>query len=321
MLRSLTLAADNPLNHVVDVPLIPNEGAAAPFSTILSMHMVTLAVAGALLIGVMIWATRSIATGTDEKDGANRYVTRGAFAHMIEAMCVYLRDHVVKPQLGKDTDRFIGYLWTLFFFILTCNLLGLVPILDLQHLFGIHTTWIGGTATSNIAITAGLATIAFVVIQINGLRSSGVKGWASHFLGGAPLYLAPIMIPVEALGTIIKPFALAVRLFANMIAGHTLLATLMMFTAMALRGLGVGYGAPVTLISFLAGIPIFFLEIFVAFLQAFIFMFLTTIFIAQLMHHHHDEHDHAHDYEGQPGRPPGPATDAVHDSAAPVSQF
>jgi len=304
-LSPLTLAYEvpNPLLHVVDNDV---------FGGLLTQHTVTLILAGLLCIWALQLAARSIRTG-DESQGNDRYVTKGAFAHMIETLCVYLREEVARPQLGKDTDKFIGFLWTLFFFILFNNMLGLVPLLDFQHIIGglffgdVHWAILGGTATGNIAVTGALALIAFVVIQINGLRSSGLKGWAAHFLGGAPAYLAPIMLPVEILGMFIKPFALAIRLFANMVAGHTLMATILMFTGMGFGMLsdsagGVGAvslagGGFVAIVSLIAAVALMFLEIFVAFLQAFIFMFLVTIFIAQLMHHHHDEHEGAHSYE------------------------
>jgi len=298
----------NPLNHVVDVK----------FDNGLTLHTVTLILASLLCMWGLLSAAKKIRTG-DESQGTSRYVTTGAFAHMIESICVYLREEVVRPQLGKSTDKFIGFLWTLFFFILTINVLGLVPIMDLQHIIGglfmkdaagnpaIHWAFVGGTASGNIAVTGALAVMAFFVIQVNGLRSSGLKGWAVHFLGGAPLYLAPIMLPVEIMGMFIKPFALAIRLFANMVAGHTLMATVLMFSGMGIGMLGEatgGYGftalaggGAIALISLIAAIALMFLEIFVAFLQAFIFMFLVTIFIAQLMHHHHDEHEGAHSYE------------------------
>lgn len=298
----LTLAYEvpNPLTHVVD----------HKFGNGLTLHTVTLITAGVLCMLALLYAVRRIRTG-DESQGNARYVTSGAFPQMIETICVYLRDEVVKPQLGKNTDTFIGFLWTLFFFILANNVLGLVPLMDIQNIFGLlvlkqeHWALVGGTATGNIAVTGALAVMCFVVIQINGLRSSGLKGWAAHFLGGAPAYLAPIMLPVEVLGMFIKPFALAVRLFANMVAGHTLMATVLMFTGMGIgmlsdaNGFGVGLagGIPIAIISLVAACALMFLEIFVAFLQAFIFMFLVTIFIAQLMHHHHDDHEGAHSYD------------------------
>lgn len=285
----LLLAADNPLDHVVDVELF-GSGMWA-----FTLHTATLIFTAAITVWVVMSAARAIATGP-ESQGVDRYLARGKLAQMIEVTCLYLRDEVVRPLLGSNTDKFIPYLWTLFFFILITNLIGLVPLLDIQHLFGAaifkdpHWAIVGGAATGNIAITAGLAIIAFIIIQVNGLRSCGLKGWATHFLGGAPMALAPIMIPVEIMGTFIKPFALAVRLFANMVAGHTLLATLLMFTKMGLEGLG-WLGAPITVAAIVAAFALTFLELLVAFIQAFVFMFLTTVFIAQLTHHHDESHE------------------------------
>lgn len=282
---TVLLAAANPVSHVLDVPLVGDW---------LSMHIVTLVISAALLIWVMTVAAKAIATGP-ESAGADRFVTKSAFGHIIEVIVVYLREKVVRPQLGSDTDRFLPYLLTLFFFILINNLMGLVPLLDIQHLFGVHTTVIGGTATGNFAVTTGLATIAFLVININGLRRLGLKQFLMHFTGGVPFSLGMlpvilILIPVEIMGLIIKPAALAIRLFANMTAGHVLLAVLMGFTASSLSTLGPAGGGAVTIISIAAATAIMFLELFVALLQAFIFMFLTCLFIAQLNHHHADDH-------------------------------
>ncbi|RMD60531.1 MAG: ATP synthase F0 subunit A [Planctomycetota bacterium] len=292
----LLLAADNPLTHVVDHALIRNPDAPAPFQTILSVHMVTLALASALLVWLMLSVARAARQGK-ASEGPDRYITRGRLAQGVEAMCLYLRDEVVKPQLGDKTDRYIGFLWTLFFFILVNNLLGLVPLLDLQGILGVllgkeHLAFVGGTATGDIAVTAALALIAFVVIQVTGLRTLGLKGWASHLTAGAPAYLWPIMVPVEIMSMFIKPFALAVRLFANMVAGHTLLATLMLFTKMGLEGVGLFSGGAISLVSIASALPIMLLEVLVAFIQAFIFFILTTVFIAQLAHeHHHEDHE------------------------------
>lgn len=294
-----TLAADspNPLGHVLDVP-----GVLGPFS----MHVVTLTVSAILTVVVMTWVARNIQRGSAE-DGPGRFIARGRLAQIVEVLCVGIREKFVRPQLGDATDKFIPFIWTLFFFILFNNVIGLIPLLDLQHVIGgigwgdTHWAVIGGTATGNLAVTAALATIAFFVIQINGIRENGVAGWAKHFLGGAPVILAPIMVPVEIISLIIKPSALAIRLCANMVAGHTLLATILLFTGMAVGGIGWLFGSPIGVVAMLVGVAIYFLEIFVAFLQAFIFMFLTTIFIAQLMHHHDEHAEHVDDHH------PGPA--------------
>lgn len=292
--ESLVIAAD-PLGHVLDKTLIEVGG-----HPILTMKMVTMVAGLVLLILALKKAATAIETGP-ESAGNERYITKGAFAQMVEVIVLYLRDNVIRPQLGSQTDKFLPFLLTVFFFILINNLLGLVPLMDLQHLVGgalwgdSHFAVIGGTATGNIAVTGALALIAFIVIQVNGIRSSGIGGWAKHFMGGAPWYIAPIMVPVEIMGTFIKPFALALRLFANMTAGHVLLAVLIGFTGLILKSPLIG--VPVGIVSVAAAVAITFLELFVAFLQAFIFMFLTTLFIAQLSHHH-DEHEHEGSHEG-----------------------
>ncbi|GAB4383268.1 MAG: hypothetical protein Kow0022_02680 [Phycisphaerales bacterium] len=250
------------------------------------------------------WIARQIATGP-ESEGHDRYVTRNVFAHMVEVICVYLRDNVVEPLIHERTRRFMPFLWTLFFFILINNLLGLVPILDIVSIFAAdkvhHEHWapIGGTATQNLWVTGVLALISGLIINIEGMRELGVRNYFAHMTGGVPMkpaYLpvVAIVFVIELAGVFIKPIALAIRLFANMTAGHTLLATLAMFVAMAFGAQSLLVTAPVTLLSALGMIGILCLELFVAFLQAFVFMFLTAVFISLLSHHgeHHDEHAH-----------------------------
>jgi F-type H+-transporting ATPase subunit a len=286
MLDLLILAASNPIEHVVDKPILGGP---------ITMHVVNMVVVAVLLIVTMIAAANAIATGPATQ-GNERYVTKGRFAQLIEVVVLYLLDNVIRPQLGEKANTFAPYLLTAFFFILFNNLMGLIPLQDIQHLMGIHHPFIGGTATGNIAVTAALAIVTFIIVQVNGIRSLGMGEYLKHYLGGAPTFLAPIMIPVEILGTFIKPFALAIRLFANMTAGHVLLATLLMFCGLGFAKMGAVGGVPITLVSIVASVAIMFLELFVAFLQAFIFMFLSTLFIAALSHHHHD--DHAHDGHG-----------------------
>ncbi|MHC4218024.1 MAG: F0F1 ATP synthase subunit A [Planctomycetota bacterium] len=187
---------------------------------------------------------------------------------------------------------------TLFFFILFQNMFGLIPVLDILHVAGVHVPPIGGTATANIMITGALALLSFFVIEYHGFREQGVKGWFLHNFGGlvpGPIYLLPVALlvfVVELAGHLVKPTALAIRLFANMFAGHTLMAVLVSFGAGAAAG-GMGYLGigVVAAASGLAAVLTTFLELFVAFLQAFIFMFLTAVFIS-LMSHHDEEHEH-----------------------------
>ena len=171
---------------------------------------------------------------------------------------------------------------------------------DIQTVLGKVTTvseydWavFGGTATSNLAVTAGLAIISFVVIQFHAFKSLGLGGWAQHLTGGAPLYLLPLMLPLEFVGMFIKPTALAIRLFANMVGGHTMLAVLMMFGMMTFDATSsLLLTGSIEIVSVIAAVVISFLELFVSFLQAFIFMLLTAVFIAQMSHHGDENEEH-----------------------------
>jgi F-type H+-transporting ATPase subunit a len=305
----------NPLGHVLDRPLVGGEEAlfeqtahwTVLGSPLLTMHMVTLLIAGLLTALALRVAARAIATGR-ESEGNERYITRRRTGQLVEVMVETLRDRMLRPLLGSDTAAYLPYLMTLFFFILINNLLGLLPLLDIQGIIGgsfhlkhgTHWAVVGGTATGNLSINAGLALISFLVIQAHGIRQLGLGGWLHHLLGGAPWWLFPIMVPVEIMGMIIKPCALAIRLFANMLAGHTLVATLMLFGLMAYQGLQ-SYWAffGVSIVSGAFAVPIYFLELFVAFLQAFVFMFLTAVFISQLSHHGEHEPEPEMDLEAE----------------------
>lgn len=275
--------AENPLEHVVQHTLAARPadwGFLTPngLITLLSDQIVMMLVAAALLVlFVPAWVRRR--RSADEVD---RHVpARGG--NMLEAVCQYLRKNIAEPMLGEHTDRFIPYIWSVFFFILTVNLLGLLPIAPLAGLFGLH---IGGTATANIWVTATLAILTMLMMVINGIRFGG-KHYLAHFNPG-PWWLAPLLIPVEIIGLVSKIFALAVRLFANMVAGHIMLAVLLGFIVSAFAASAVmGFGIAVPVV--IGSVAITFLEILVAFLHAFIFTVLTTIFIGQSVLFHHDE--------------------------------
>lgn len=285
------LASANPLDHVVQHPLVTHEAhwgfllTPSGVVTLLSDHIVMLVAAGALLILFVPKAVR-------KRRGAGRIdsLVPTGFANFFETVCEYLRKEVAEPALQHHTDRFIKYIWSVFFFILTVNLLGLVPIAPISALFGTH---IGGTATGNIFVTAALAVSTMLMMVVNGLRLGGVA-YLAHFCPG-PIWLAPLLVPVELIGLVAKIFALAVRLFANMIAGHILLAVLVGFVLSAWAAMGAGGGIAIAIPVVIGAVAITFLEIFVAFLQAFIFTFLTTTFIGMSVVVHHDEqHEEAH---------------------------
>ena len=290
------LAAADPTEHVRDV-LFDIGGVPV------TLHTITLVGVTIVFLLAMMHAAKAIATGPASQ-GNERYITKGRFAQMVEAITIYLRDEMLVPVMGAgNARRYLPYLMTVFFFILFNNLFGLIPFVDIQHLFGMHTPIFGGTATASITVTGALALIAFIVIQIHSIRDLGVKGFLLHLTGGlmpGPLYLLPvvaIVFVVELLGLFIKPAALAIRLFANMVAGHTLMAVLIGFGAsVASKGGSPAAWVPVSLVTGIAAVAITFLELFVAFLQAFIFMFLTAVFISLMSHHDEHENEHEHDH-------------------------
>jgi len=198
-------------------------------------------------------------------------------AGAMEALALYIRQEVVLPNVGPHGGGFAPYLLTLFFFILVMNLLGLLP-------------W-GAAATGNIAVTAGLAVMAFVVIEVTGMRTLGLKGYLGtvfylpHGLPGGiggtflKVLLLVVMTPIELIGKLAKPFALAVRLFANMTSGHVLVLALIGLTFL-FQSYTVGIAAS----ALATGVML--LELFVAFLQAFVFTLLTSVFIGLMRAEH-----------------------------------
>lgn len=295
------LAAGSPADHVYNHVFSKGEGGLWLWSG----NQGNLVLSGIILILGGLFVASRVKTGPASQ-GAEAFVTKNKFAHMIEVICVYLREEVVRPLLHDRTDKLMPFLWTIFFFILVNNLLGLVPIMDTLHLLfptwaAEHRTPIGGTATQNIWVTAVLALIAAIVFNGAAIARLGIGGYVKHLTADAPPFVWPLIVPIEFLGqVVIKPIALAVRLFANMTAGHILLATLFMFVGQVWN-MGIHIKGPVTLISVVGGMAVMVLELFVAFLQAFVFMFLTTVFISLMDHHdehgHEHEHDHAHGHE------------------------
>ena len=188
-------------------------------------------------------------------------------ANFVETLVLFIRDDVAKQTMGEHAAaKYTPYLSTTFFFILTCNLLGILP---------------GGTTpTGNVNVTAGLAGIAFFMIQFAGIKKLGIGGWLGHLMPpGVPWWLAPVMIIVEILGMFAKPFALCIRLFANMVAGHVVILSLI--------GLVFILGWAIAPITLGFGLFMYVLELFVALLQAYVFTILTSLFIGLLVHSEH----------------------------------
>ena len=188
--------------------------------------------------------------------------------NLMEAIVVFVRDEVARKNIGPHGDRYVPYLLSTFVFILACNLLGLFPYMS--------------TATGNIGVTAGLAGMAFVMIQVGGIREYGLLGHLKNLVPhGTPVWLLPIMIPVEFLGMFTKPFALCVRLFANMTAGHVIILSLISLVFILQKvWLGVVLSVPFALFISL-------IELLVIFLQAYIFTMLTSVFIGMSAHPQH----------------------------------
>ncbi len=279
-MMNLILAASDPMDHVLSHPLLRLEDG----TVLLDNHIVMQATATVVMLVLIVSAFRSRARAGESEVEA--LVPRGS-ANFFEAICSYLRNEVAKPTLDKYADRFIPYVWSVFFFILFCNLLGLLPLDAVLGLFMSHPPHIGGTATGNIYVTATLAVFTLIMMVVNGLRLGGMH-YLAHFCPG-PMWMAPLMIPVEIIGLFAKIFALTIRLFANMMAGHVLLATLIGFATVLPGVVGLGIAIP----ALVGAVAITMLEIFVAFLQAFIFTFLTCLFLGQSIVFHHDEHEHA----------------------------
>ena len=194
------------------------------------------------------------------------------FAAAMEAIVLYVRQEVILPNVGPHGEGYVNYLLTVFFFLLACNLFGLLP-------------W-GATATSNIAVTGAMALLSLCVIEISGMRALGLRGYLGtifYLPPGLPTWIRPVMLvimtPIEIIGKLAKPFALAVRLFANMTAGHVVLLALIGLT-FVFQSYLVGIGA-----SFLAT-GVMLLELFVAFLHAYIFTLLTSVFIGLMRAEH-----------------------------------
>lgn len=184
-------------------------------------------------------------------------------ANLLEAMILFVRDEIVYANFGKAGRGYVSYFLTLFFFILVCNLLGLVPY--------------ASTPTGNISVTAGLAGISFIMIQASGIKKKGFIKYAREIIPpGIPFLLIPIMIPVEIISMLTKPFALCIRLFANMTGGHIVL--------LALFGLITSFKfAPVIFFP----LAISLIELLIAFIQAYIFTFLTSVFMSMAMLEEH----------------------------------
>jgi F-type H+-transporting ATPase subunit a len=240
-----------------------------------SKHLVFFVLAALLVVLVARLAIRSYQRGQ---------VPRGLGA-AVEAVVLFIRDDIAEANIGHgDGRKYTPLLCSFFFFILIAALLGLVPLPTYEN-----GTWgfAGTTSTGNIAVTMALALISFIAQQYAGISKYGVVGHFKNIVpSGLPFWLLPIMIPVEILSMFTKPFALMIRLFANMLAGHMVITTLLLLIALMAQ---VSTAAGVLMTPVSLGLALFMdmLEILVAFIQAYIFTLLTAIFIGMYAHPAH----------------------------------
>jgi len=267
----------NPFEHVMDakdwhfsdifrpIPLLE----IGPFK--LTKFMVLELVAAGLILLIYIPLARRLRSGEPP---------RGAWENAFESLLTFIREDVAKPAIGEhDADRHVPFLWTLFVFILFCNLLGMIPF--------------AGSPTASIWVTGALALCSLVAIQAGAVAKMGLvpylKSLWPHLDIPIPFFgwvIKAMICGIEIIGTFIKSTVLAVRLFANMFAGHMVLATIMLFIVMA-GNVFIGLWASITLGSVLGVVALSLLELFVAFLQAYIFVFLTALFMGMAMHPAH----------------------------------
>jgi len=210
-----------------------------------------------------------------QRQGKPEEISPKGFNAMLEMVITMIVDEVAKPCIGKNYRRYVPYLLTVFFFILTNNLLGLIPLFP-----G------GANVTGNIAITSILAICTFIIVNIYGTK----EYWREILWPEVPMWLKvpiPIMPAIELIGIFTKPFALMIRLFANILAGHAMVLGLTCMVFLTVK-LGTAMNTGMSFLSVLMAVMIGFIELLVAFIQAYVFTLLSSVFIglSQVETHH-----------------------------------
>jgi F-type H+-transporting ATPase subunit a len=214
----------------------------------------------------------------------NGSLPRGRWWNAFETLLTFVRDEIARPNLAghhneKEADKYVPFLWTLFLFILFCNLLGMFPLL--------------GSPTASIYATGGLALVAFAMMHGAAIAKVGpihylVSLWPHIDVPYVGWFFSGMIFTIELFGTVIKAGVLAIRLFANMFAGHMVLAMILLFIYQVGRyGGNLGLWGTVTFGSVFAVTALSLLEIFVAFLQAYVFVFLTALFMGMALNPEH----------------------------------
>lgn len=237
----------------------------------LSSHLVFFWLAGFLTLGLFYAQARRYKSGVGRTTAP-----AGGLQNLLEILVIFIRDEVAKPNIPGKHLKFTPYLLTAFFMVLFMNLFGLVP-------------W-GVSSTADVTVTAVLALVTFLVTQL----SASKDHWAHVFwFPGVPAWIRIILTPVEIIGLFTKPFALCIRLFANMASGKVLIYSIigLIFVFYNLFGSGIAYGTSWLWVLF--ALFIFVIKVVVAFLQAYIFTMLSSLFIGlAVAEHHHEEHAH-----------------------------
>jgi F-type H+-transporting ATPase subunit a len=251
------------MHHVTDVPLKIGP-ADTPWIVLPSKHLTFFLLAAAVAVALAQLAVRSY---------RGSGIPRGLGA-AVEGLVLFVRDDVAEPNIGHgDGRKFTPLLCSFFLFILVAALLGLMPF--------------AATSTGNLAVTMGLALVSFAAQQYAGISRNGVAGHFHNLVPpGLPPWLLPIMIPVEILSMFTKPFALMIRLFANMLAGHMVITTLLLLISL-MGQISWMAGVAMAPVSILLSLFIMLLELLVAFIQAYIFTLLSAIFIGMYAHPAH----------------------------------
>lgn len=239
----------------------------------ITKHVLFMMIAAVMVAITLITAARHAARAHSE--GAQRG-PKGA-ANVVEAIVLFIRDEVAIKNIGHDGVKYVPFIVSIFFFILFCNMLGLLP-------------W-GASPTGNVSVTAALAVMTFIVVEAAGMKSLGFSGymktiiyWPHDMPLGLRIPMTFIMSPVELLGKFTKPFALTMRLYANMTAGHAVVLALTGLAVMA--SLAGAKFIGIALAPMIMATAIMVLEIGVALLQAYVFAMLSAVFIGLIKHAH-----------------------------------
>ena len=210
---------------------------------------------------------------------SRKVVPTGVY-NLVEAICVFVRNQIARPMLGDFTDKYISFIWTMFFFVLTLNLLGIVPLEQFGALITRKHNYFGGAATANIWITGGLAIVTLFASIAAGIKQKGLIGYFAGLAPAVPWWIAPLMYFLELVTLLIRPFTLAIRLFANIMAGHIIIGIFLGFILIFKNYF-------VATISIFTAAILSLMEMLVAVIQAYIFAFLTTLYISMAVKNEH----------------------------------